>query len=237
MKNTIKTSAPLKKVAIFDIDGTIFRSSLLIEVTEALITEGIFPENTRKMYAKEHSGWLNRSGSYEKYIMAVVRAFEHHIRGVRHSDFVKIVKKVITLHKNRVYRYTRQLVKDLKKKQYFLLAISHSPRELVYAFCKTWGFNKVYGRMYEFDHRKKFTGNTLYLSLISDKAEVLKRAVQKEKLTLTDSVGVGDSESDIAFLKLVAHPICFNPNARLYDAAKKAKWKVVVERKDVIYYL
>ncbi|MFH1671614.1 MAG: HAD-IB family hydrolase, partial [Candidatus Portnoybacteria bacterium] len=54
---------------------------------------------------------------------------------------------------------------------------------------------------------------------------------------LTDSVGVGDSESDIAFLELVKKPICFNPNSRLYHHAKSAKWKIVVERKDVIYTL
>jgi len=29
-----------RKVAIFDIDGTIFRSSLLVELLEALIAEG-----------------------------------------------------------------------------------------------------------------------------------------------------------------------------------------------------
>jgi phosphoserine phosphatase len=48
-------------------------------------------------------------------------------------------------------------------------------------------------------------------------------------------VGVGDTESDIPFLKLVDRPICFNPNRKLYAAAKRHGWKVVVERKDVIY--
>jgi len=35
-------------------------------------------------------------------------------------------------------------------------------------------------------------------------AKVLLRAVEKEGLTLAGSVGVGDTESDIAFLKMVA---------------------------------
>jgi len=33
----------MKKLAIFDIDGTIFRSSLTIELLESLIEEGVFP--------------------------------------------------------------------------------------------------------------------------------------------------------------------------------------------------
>ena len=77
----------------------------------------------------------------------------------------------------------------------------------------------------------------LYLDLIIDKAKVLKRAIEKEKLTLGGSVGVGDTESDIAFLKMVENPICFNPNKKLYQYAKRAGWKVIVERKDVIYCL
>ncbi len=224
-----------KSLAIFDIDGTIFRSSLLIEITEALVQEGLFPKEARNVYAKAYENWANRKDSYEKYIGAVIKAFEKNIKGVQHGDFVKVAKKVISFHRNRVYRYTRELVKDLKKKNYYLLAISNSPKEIVEEFCKKFGFNKVYGRVYEVGKTGKFTGSVLYAELISDKAKILKRAVEKENLALKESIGVGDSEGDIAFLKMVKKPICFNPNKKLYQHAKRAGWKVVVERKDVIY--
>src|SRR5258708_31586089 len=35
------------------------------------------------------------------------------------------------------------------------------------------------------------------------------------------SLGVGDTESDVPFLEMVASPICFNPNKRLYRHAKR----------------
>ena len=227
----------MKKVAIFDIDGTIFRSSLLLEVTEALVKEGIFSKKVRDIYTKTYEDWSNRNDSYEKYIAAVVKAFEQNIKGVQHSDFTDILKKVIIYQKGHVYRYTRELIKDLKKKKYYILAISNSPKEIVDEFCKRWGFDKVYGRIYEVNQNNKFTGKTLYVDLVSDKAKILKRVLKNKNLTLTNSVGVGDSESDIAFLKLVEKPICFNPNNRLYQHAKLAKWKIVVERKDVIYFI
>ena len=106
----------MKKVAIFDIDGTIFRSSLLIELTDALIQEGIFPARARKIYAKTYKNWLDRKGTYEDYIIAVIKAFENNIKGISHKAFLKIAKKVVAFHKNRVYRYSRDLVKDLKKR-------------------------------------------------------------------------------------------------------------------------
>jgi len=224
-----------RKVAIFDIDGTIFRSSLLIEVVNVLIESKVFPQKVRLAYEKSYQDWLDRKGLYETYIMDVVRTFEQHLPNLRHTDFMKAVKQVIAFHKNRTYVYTRDLIKDLKKKNYFILAISHSPKELLDEFCANWGFDKVYGRIYEVGPSGKFTGETLYKEEINNKANILKRFIEKEGLSLEGSYGVGDSESDSKFLTFVDNPICFNPNKKLYDHAKKHGWKVVVERKDVIY--
>jgi len=226
-----------RKVAIFDIDGTVFRSSLIIEIVHALLEEGIFASVTEKIYLRAYKKWLDRRDSYEKYINAVVKAFRKNIKNVSYDCFSKIADKVVTFYKDRVYRYTRDLIKKLKKKNYYLLAISRSPKLLVEGFCRKWGFNKVYGEIYEIDEKRRFTGRTLYSTLVDDKAKILRRAIEKENLTLKGSIGVGDTESDIPFLKMVERPICFNPNQKLYKFARKAGWQIVVERKDVIYYL
>lgn len=230
-----------KKVAIFDIDGTIFRSSLLIELTDALVQEGVFSPKVRSSYSRAAKNWLERKGHYEEYIMAVVDAFVKSIKGVQYKEFSTIAKKVAAFHKDRVYRYTRELIKKLKKKNYYLLAISHSPQAVAKEFCKELGFDKVYGHIWELDRKKRFTGKVLYLNLelarALDKAAILKRAVAKEHLTLKGSIGVGDTESDIPFLKMVEKPICFNPNKKLYQYAKKKGWPIVLERKDMIYHL
>ncbi|MSU54950.1 MAG: HAD-IB family hydrolase [Candidatus Taylorbacteria bacterium] len=224
-----------RKVAIFDIDGTIFRSSLLIELVEALIKEGIFPKNSKSLYERQYSNWVNRKGSYEDYIEAVIEAFMQNLKGVNYSDFEKIGLEVVIENKDKVYRYTRDLVKKLKKRGYYLLAISQSPKGLLDAFCKRLGFNKIYGRFYELGPSDEFTGEVVDLHLIANKANIVRRAVAKEKLTLKGSIGVGDTEGDIPMLELVDTAICFNPNQLLYRYAKMNKWKVVVERKDVIY--
>ncbi len=234
----MKLKSPKKhKVAIFDIDGTIFRSSLLIELTDALIQEGIFPKSAGRAYAKSYQDWLNRKDIYDKYVYGVVDAFEGNIKGIKLSDFLRMGKLVTAFHQNRRYRYTRDLVRSLKNKGYFLLAISNSPKVMVSEFCKSLGFDKVYGRIYEVDKKGRLTGKTLESEMVSDKAKVLKRAIEKENLTLKNSIGVGDSEADIRFLRMVERPICFNPNFNLYKHAKRTGWKIVIERKDVIYTL
>lgn len=224
-----------KRVAVFDIDGTIFRSSLLIELVRELISEGVFKPHVERIYEKEHLEWLDRRGSYEAYIGSVVKAFQENLKGVSYKELRRVAHKVVVRHKNRTYRYTRDLVKELKAKNYYVLAISHSPKLAVEGFCKILGFNKVYALMYEIDTKKRFTGKVLFSDIIFDKDKVLRRAIQGDGLTLKGSVGVGDTESDISFLKIVERPICFNPNKKLLKEARKKKWKVVVERKDVVY--
>ena len=227
----------MKKVAVFDIDGTLFRSSLIIELIEELIEQGVFPRSMRDMYLREQSDWLDRRGSYEAYIQKIILAFEKHLKGISYGEFTDAAKVVIAKKKDRVYRYTRDLIKKLKVRDYYLLAISQSPKAILEPFCKNIGFDKVYGRIYEIGPSDRFTGRIEDLNLIANKANIVRRALEKEKLTLKGSFGVGDTEGDIPFLELVETPICFNPNKALYKHAKRLRWKIVVERKDMIYEL
>lgn len=224
-----------RPVAVFDIDGTLFRSSLFLELVETLVEEGVFPSDARDAYEKERVRWLDRKGDYEAYVRKAVDMFRSHIKGVPFDVADAASTKLLKDKKNRVYRYTRDLAKRLKKKGYFLLAISHSPRFIVDVFGFEFGFDKMYGFFYETGANGRFTGRVEDEDLIRNKAAVLTRAVRKEGLTLKGSVGVGDTESDIPMLELVDTPIAFNPNKKLFAHAKKRKWKIVVERKDVIY--
>ncbi len=228
----------MKKVAFFDVDGTIFRSSLLIELVEGLIRQGVFPKEAALVYEDSHEAWRNREGGYEEYINDVVASFLEHIKGVHYGDFADIGRAVVASQRRRVYRYTRDLVDSLKKEGYFLVAISQSPKTVLDDFCMQYGFDKVYGRMYEIGPQDRFTGVVTDEHLIKNKANIVKRVIDHNPdLTLEDSIAVGDTEGDIPLLELVKHPICFNPNEALYTHAKRMKWEVVVERKDVIYHL
>lgn len=224
-----------RRVAVFDVDGTIFRSSLFISLIEELIASGLFPKEARAQYEKEEKRFLDREGDYEAYIEAMVRSYRKHLKGVHYGAFRDAAERVVEREWRRTYRYTRDLVKHLKDRGYFLLAISHSPKTILDLFCPRLGFDKVYGKVYELGPEDRFTGAVLDEHVIANKANVLRRAVEKENLSLTHSIGVGDTESDISFLEEVEEPICFNPNKRLYRVAKRNKWNIVVERKDMIY--
>jgi HAD superfamily hydrolase (TIGR01490 family) len=226
-----------RPVAFFDIDGTVFRSSLVVELIEELIKEKIFPEEARQCYEDQHRAWLNREGSYESYIAAMVDVFYDYIKGVHYGEMADIGRVVVASHSKHVYRYTRDLIKKLKNEGYYSVAISQSPKAILDEFCENYGFDKVYGRIYEIGPTDRFTGEVLEQHLIENKANIVNRIFENhpDELTKVGSIAVGDTEGDIPMLELVDNPICFNPNQALYDEAKKMNWSIVVERKDVIY--
>ena len=223
------------KVAFFDVDGTVFRSSLLIELVEALIAAKTFPTEAVDVYDDQERNWRNRQGTYQDYIMAVVACYKEYIKGVHYGEVADIGRQVVATHTNIVYRYTRDLLKELKEKDYYIVAISHSPKAILDEFCRSHGFDKVYGRIYEIGPTDRFTGVVTDEHLIQNKANIVHRVLESCNDEFETTLAVGDTESDIPMLEAVAEPICFNPNQALFDHAKRVGWKTMVERKDVIY--
>lgn len=227
----------MQKVAFFDIDGTVFRSSLIIQLVEALIDRSVFPESARDVYAQAYERWRNREGTYEEYIGAVVAAYMNNIKGVYYGDLADIGREVVEKQSKHVYRYTRDLIRELHEARYFLVAISQSPKTILDEFCRAYGFDKVYGRIYELGPQDRFTGDMVDVHQIENKANIVKRVLGSGEFDKRDSVGVGDTNGDIPLLEEVDRAICFNPNKLLYEHAQRQGWEVVVERKDVIYKL
>lgn len=228
----------MQRVAFFDIDGTLFRSSLLIELVERMIDEGVFPTEASLEYEEYYRSWLARESGYDLYIDAVVKTFLNHIRGVHYGTFADVGRQVIVTESRHVYRYTRDMLHRLKHEGYYLVAISQSPKTILDEFCSAYGFDKVYGRIYEIGPQDCFTGRVVDEHLITNKANIVRRVFEhNNQLDKNNSLAVGDTDGDIPLLESVDEPICFNPNELLYRYAVRRGWSVVVERKDVIYRL
>jgi HAD superfamily hydrolase (TIGR01490 family) len=226
-----------KPVAVFDIDGTLFRSSLTLQLVERLIERGVFPKDQKSVYEEERRLWIDRRGTYQAYLDKVIEVFHTQIKGVPYQEVANIAGEIIEEQRHHVYRYTRDLIKQLKRDGYYLVAISHSPKFIVDGFAHEAGFDKSYGLFFTSGASDNFTGEIEDEALMKNKSSILQRVVRKEDLTLLGSVGVGDTESDIPMLEMVERPIAFNPNQELYAHAKRRGWEIVVERKDVVYEL
>jgi HAD superfamily phosphoserine phosphatase-like hydrolase len=220
------------KLAIFDIDGTVFRLSLMVELMKELVYDGIFPEEAKKLVEKEYHDWVNRKSSYQLYIEKVVKVFEKMIKGCRQDEVIASGIKVISYFRDRRYVYARNLLEKLRK-THFLLSISGSPVEIVKAYNSYLKFDKMVGTIFEVDKKGKYTGKVL-LNGAQEKKKIFDNFIKESKINLTGSIGIGDTEYDSAFLDRVDRPIAFNPNSNLVKIAEKNGWEIVIEKKDII---
>lgn len=228
------SSSQDRKVAVFDIDGTLLRSNLLVELIDEMVRRGMLPEVARKPYAGLPD-LQTRKGEYGPFMRKVIDSFAVHTKGLPYGDVADVAGEVIESLRGRLFTHTKDLLQELTDEGYYLLAISYSPKFIVDGFAYELGFHKSYGVFFDTGASGRFNGEIVDEHLIMNKGAILTRALKKEGLTLDGSVGVGSTESDISMLDLVEHATAFNPNRVLYRHAKKQEWPIVVEHKDVIY--
>ncbi len=223
---------PKKKIAVFDIDGTIFRSNLHFELFKGLVEYGIFPSIVLKEIEEYHDDWINRRGHYRDFEKSLIVSYQNRLKGKVVEDIEKVSRIVVREKMEHVYVYTRDMIERLRH-DHILLAISGSPHEIVTAFTEYWKFDRAYGTVYASENGI-FTSDIIFPSY-EIKDQTLKNFCIESGLSLEGSVGIGDTSGDVLFLDLVEHPIVFNPSRELFSVAQEKKWKTVVERKDVIY--
>lgn len=242
------------KIGIFDIDGTIFRSSLLIELVRGLVRAGVFPKKANLEMEKDYLAWLNRIGDYDDYLGKVIKIYDKYIYRKNFKAVERVASNVMDGEKDKVYRFTRDLIPELKSNGYYLIAISGSPSYMVDKFAFHMGFDASFGAITavrdglftNYYVQKDFkTDHDVLLGLdqrrkllnFSRKDLLLKKYLASRSISVDwkNSIAAGDSGNDIPMLKLVGKPIAFNPDDVLVKTAKRKGWRVVVERKNVVY--
>lgn len=226
-----------KKFAVFDIDGTLFRSALFLELVLELDAMEVMPHDLLESANQLYRAWLEREHerAYQDYLWHMTQEFDtKYLDKIRHDDLVTATKRVMERKGAFTYVYTRDLAKRLKSEGYILIAISGSPQDAVEEFTRLFGFDICSGLQFDKSHE---TLSSILAVPDHNKAEFLQRIVAEHDLSFDGSVGVGDTAGDIPMLELVENPIAFNPNRELFQAAQTHDWNVVVERKNMIYEL
>ena len=225
---------PKNKLAVFDIDGTIFRKNLAFELINELAWLKVFPKDVRDELVHLYSRWLDHKGTYEEYRQALVALYVENLKGCKKEDVLRAARIVMPFFKDRTYIFANNLITELRKKKYHIIAVSGSPSEIVEEYNKYLKFDAAFGSVYETDSKGIYDGQAIF-EPTRHKGHVVKQYAIEKGLTLEGSYGVGDTESDAKFLEVVENPIAFNPNLNLKTIAEKNGWRIVVEKKDVIY--
>lgn len=233
MKNT---------AAFFDIDGTIYRNSLMVEhfkklIKYEIIDEKAWVDSTRDIFII----WDKRQGNYDDYLQNLCDLYVKSLIGLDKSDIDFATKQVIKLKAERVYTYTRSRIKWHLEQGHKVIFISGSPDFLVEKMAEKYNVTDYKGSQYVFENNT-FTGKVIPMWDSRSKMKAMDYFIEKYNIDLEKSYAYGDTNGDITMLQRVGNPIAINPTQELLsninqDETLSKKTQIIVERKDVIYSL
>jgi HAD superfamily hydrolase (TIGR01490 family) len=231
------------QAAFFDIDGTIFRNSLMIEHFQKLITfEVIDPEVWYTKVKSVYLEWEKRYGDFEEYLEILAGVYLEELKGINKSYIEYIADHVIKSNGDMVYKYSRNQIEYHKKQNHKIFFISGSPDFLVSRMSEKYEATDYRGSIYKVNSKNEFTGEIVKMWDSESKQRELHNLIKEYKVDLENSYAYGDTTGDFSMLKMVGYPVAINPNRALLMAIKEdeelnKKTTIIVERKNVIYKL
>ena len=228
------------KAAFFDIDGTIYRNSLLTEHFKKLIKYELLDIREYELKVKDaFKKWDERVGDYDRYLEEITTTYVEAIKGLslQYNDFIS--DQVLELKGNRVYKFTRDMIKWHKSQGHKVIFISGSPDFLVSRMAEKWGADDFCGSVYHFEDGK-LSGEISPMWDSKNKMIAINNFCEKYDINLSESYAYGDTNGDYSMLSLVGHPRAINPSRELLEKIKtdsklKNTAEIYVERKDVVY--
>lgn len=231
-----------KIAAFFDIDGTLYRDSLMTEhfkklIKYEVIDEKIWTNSIRDIY----TSWDKRIDNYDNYLFELSEQYVKAITGLHKKYIDFATEQVMKLKADRVYKYTRHIIEEHKKKENLIIFISGSPDFLVEKMGKKHHAFKSIGSKYIMDN-DRFTGQVIPMWNSESKNKMIDLLVKEHNIDLENSFAYGDTNGDFNMLKKVGNPVAINPSKELLENIKSTeelnkKITIILERKDVIYKL
>lgn len=230
----------MKIGAFFDIDGTIARDSLMIEhfkklVNFEIIDQKLYYEKVYPAYQK----YEKRKIDYDEYLNQLVDVYKYKLKGFSSEFNEYISNQVISQVKEKVYRYTREMIKFHKENNHLIFFISGSPDFLVKEMAESYGVTEYRASLY-LKNSGMYTGEVVPMWDKNSKKTVIDEIVERYEIDVDHSYCYGDTSGDFSMINMMGKPTAINPTKELFELIRanekiNEKTKIIIERKDVIY--
>lgn len=233
----------MRTVAFFDIDGTLYRDSLMIAHFKKLLKYEILDQALWHTELKhKFEDWKKRRGDYDEYMIELAEVYIESLKGLDRYKVEFITDQVITLSGDKVYMYTRDRIQWHKDQGHKVIFISGGPEYLVSRMAEKYGADDFIGTKYLLDENYQYTGEVVPMWDAESKHGALTNFVEKYDVDLNSSFAYGDTNGDISMFNMVGNPVAINPTRELLDNIRASSTlcesaKVIIERKDLIYEL
>lgn len=211
----------MKKLALFDIDGVIYKGHLIFDIIQDSEKKGIISSGVWEKILFEIEEYKSGRKNYKEAADGMLEAYAKALCGLSYKDLFKHSYEYISSNKERVFEYFPKVLTELKKK-YDVYFVTTNFQFTAGVYARRIGVKNYVSSIAEVKGGK-FTGK-VELSLGGNKGIVEKLI---KKYGKEGSIAFGDSENDADMLRKVQYPFVFEPNEKLVKICKENSWKVV----------
>lgn len=218
------------KVALFDIDDTIYNGGLIYRLMEAEVLDGLLDKKyIEEVYMYKAMGEKGEI-EYEDQARKVVIAWAAGFKGVAYEKVAQHAQEFISRDLTHFYPFSKPLL-SLLEKTHDRIIISNEPQFVGEGILKLLDFNDSNCTTFEIKDGV-LTGNvSRFNSTQTDKKKSVREILANYEYT--DSFAFGDSVGDIGMLEEVENPICINASKKLIDIARNKGW-VIAQQNTVL---
>ena len=212
--------------ATFDLDGTVFKMTVLEAYTDWLSQQTVFDPIPPEVAAAKQA-WKNENTeqNYTAHLGQLVRFFIEQVPGKPVSQLNEAARIVANQQRHRRWNVTTAII-DRLRPTHNVISISLMPEWLMGPFSDDLGFVALMGSTYVSRE-----------GLFTDEAHSIDKAAEYTNARSGDTsmldVHMGDTVGDSSLLALARRPVLFNPSWTLYQQMEGKRLTVVTSHKDV----
>jgi len=188
------TAEMLKRIAIFDWDGTIRRDFTISAWLRHLAKAGLLPGSSVSKLNTEFAMYRNHVLSHDELAQRTAYVYASYLAGISESDIGKEICPFITLDLGYLFPVSLNLISHLQKKNLSIAVISGAPIEILMQYQQILALDQVYGLRLE-TKSGSYTGNvTMNPGISAIKAKTVQELSYSAECDI--ALAVGNSSSD-----------------------------------------
>lgn len=224
---------PRRKVAVLDVDGTLYSGALGVELLRALVERAACDvERAREVFdlvARYRRGEIDHATLSAEAYLAYGRA----LAGASAETVEEVARSTWQKERSGLFPFVGALIAMLKQKGFTVVLISGSPNEMIREIAADVGAPHFCGALFTVEGGV-YTGETsLRSGALGAKSDILKSLLDDDDVDLAASFAMGDSLADAALFQMIGKPMTFEPTPELLDAARENGWPIA-SRHDVL---
>jgi HAD superfamily hydrolase (TIGR01490 family) len=225
-----------RKVAVLDVDGTLYPGALGLQLLQALTADGISDKSKSEDVFKVIDKYRLNEIDFQTMATSAYTLYAEAIAGISQTVMQRIARQVWQQERSKLFPFVPKLIDILKSQGYSVVFISGSPNEIVCCLAEEFGILKYQGSIFA-THQGKYSGKVNLLSgSLGEKYSIFLEMVKDWRVNLEKSFAMGDSITDTALLQIVGKPFVFEPHPSLMLVAQEKGW-LVTNRNDVVNHV